>query len=700
MSAIVSGTIIASDRQIDRELSWLDFNERVLTLASEQRVPLLERTKFCAIFASNLDEFYEVRVAGLQDLIAPARDPKAQRETLADARLAGRVVGEIGARVQELVVRQAEMLRRELLPELAANGIEIVGYQSLSAADRARFEDIYQRAVFPVLTPLAVDPGHPFPYLSNLSLNLGAVVVHPENGERRFARVKVPPLLPRFLVSEDGRRFLPLEDLMDAHLGTLFPGMRIEQTFQFRVTRDTDLDLEEEDAADLLTAVEDELRRRRFGRAVRLEVREGIPPDVLELLLEELDLHHRDVTRVDGMLDLGRLWALHRLDRPELKDEPWTPRVPARLRPDVGESPDIFLAIRDGDVLVHHPYDSFKDSVEAFVEQAAVDPKVVAIKLTLYRTSGDSPIAKALIQAAEGGKQVAVLVELKARFDEQANIGWARAMEQAGVHVVYGIVGLKTHTKVALVVRQEADGLRRYCHVATGNYHPSTARLYEDMGLFTTDEAIGNDVTRLFNHLTGFSQATAYERLVVAPAGVRPRITELIKNEHPNESRGAGRIFMKMNSLVDPQIIESLYDASNAGVEIDLVIRGICCLRPGVPGMSENIRVRSIVGRFLEHSRVFHFANGAAQGVPIWLIGSADLMPRNLDRRVEALVPILDSNLIAELRRLADVLLADNVGAWVLTPEAQWVRVRPAEHEEAVDAQSMFQRLASLRADA
>ena len=654
----------------------------------DPEVALLERVKFCAIFASNLDEFFEVRVAGIKDQIEAGVEQRTLDGLKPRAQLAV-----LRSAVRDLVARHDAVFFHELLPALAAQAISIVRWSDLQDSDRLALEQIFVEGVFPVLTPLAVDPGHPFPYISNLSLNLGATVVDPVTGDRRFARVKVPSLLPRFVALPDGRRFIPLEELIRSHFQNLFPGMEIASSYTFRVTRNADISLEEGEAEDLLAAVEIELRRRRFGRAVRLEVSNSIPEDVVAMLVDELELEPLDVSRIEGPIDLTGLWPLIGLDRPELKDEPWKPRTPLILQEDAEGRVDFFARIRSGDILVHHPYDSFASSVERFIQSAATDPDVLSIKLTLYRTSGDSPVVKALIDAAERGKQVAALVELKARFDEQANIVWARKLEEAGVHVVYGLVGLKTHTKVALVVRAESDGLRRYCHVATGNYNSATARIYEDLGLFSARPALGDDLIKLFNGLTGFSRPVDYTYLVVAPTGMREKMLDLITNEMPSATRGPGRIILKMNSLVDQSVIEALYDASQAGVEIDLIIRGICCLRPGVTGRSDNIRVRSIVGRFLEHSRLWFFANGSGTEQPAFLIGSADMMPRNLDRRVEAIVPILDPGLQGRLKGLLDTLLSDNVSAWHLSATGEWTRaVRTDENELLLSAHRIFQQ--------
>ncbi len=670
-------TIASSpDRFLNRELSWIDFDARVLALASNPQVPLLERLKFVAIFSQNLDEFFQVRVAGLKDQVAAGLGNRT-----ADGRSARTQLREIRERLQEERHRAEELLLSELIPQLAAAEVDFVPFAALDVSDRAHLEQFFHDRVFPVLTPLAVDPGHPFPYISDLSLNLAVVVNDPVSGDQRFARVKVPNLLPRFVAMPDGRRFVALEEIIAAHLDVLFPGMELGAHHAFRVTRNADLTLEEDEADDLLEAVEIELRRRRFGRAVRLEVDDTVTTEILELLLRELDLDHEDVYRCSGPLDLGGLMSVHGIDRPDLKDAPWMPVTQPRL---TGESPDqpvdIFAAIREGDVLLHHPYESFSGSVEEFIRQASRDPKVLAIKLTLYRTSSDTSIIKSLVRAAERGKQVAALVELKARFDEKKNIGWARELENAGVHVVYGLKGLKIHTKTTLVVREEADGIRRYCHVGTGNYNPKTARLYDDLGLLTCDPDIGSDLTQLFNLLTGFARDPRFTKLLVAPQAVRPGIARLIDGEATHGEQG--RIVLKMNSLVDPDLIDSLYRASQAGTSIDLIVRGICCLRPGVPGLSETIRVRSIVGRYLEHSRIYHFGHGAGAG-PITYIGSADLMPRNLDRRVEALVPIEDAALQRHIQRIIDVQLADDRLAWTLDADSRWRRVQSTSGVES-----------------
>ena len=594
----------------------------------------------------------------------------------------------IRGRVQELVARQSELFVDDMVPALAAAGIRFSGLAELSAEDLAYLDEVFERRVFPVLTPLAVDPGHPFPYISNLSLNLAITVRDPTSGEPRFARVKVPPLLPRFIVLPDGERFVPLEDVIADHLDALFPGMEVIEQHPFRVTRNADLTLEEEEADDLLAAVELELRRRRFGRAVRLEVMPGMPAEVRELLVRELELRPDDVYTVAGALDLSGLFAVVDLDRPDLKSEPWVPQTQPVLQGTEDGSADMFAVLRARDVLVHHPYDSFRSSVEAFIAAAAEDPAVRAIKQTLYRTSGDSPIVKSLISAAESGKQVAALVELKARFDEQRNIGFVKQLEEAGVHVVYGLVGLKTHSKCALVVRQEADGIRRYLHLGTGNYNPNTAVAYEDLGLLSSDAALGADLTELFNYLTGYSRQIGYRKLLVAPLSMRDAMIMRIEREM-SAPEGAGHLILKMNSLSDPAVIDALYAASAAGVRIELIVRGICCLRAGVPGLSENITVRSIVGGFLEHSRIYWFANGP--GGPEMLLGSADLMPRNLDHRVEVMFPVVAPELVDRLRDILALALADDVEAWELHPDGAWTRVPTVAGVSIQDA---------LRADA
>jgi polyphosphate kinase len=687
-------------RFLNRELSWLRFNERVLATATMPGVPLLERAKFCAIFSQNLDEFFQVRVAGLKDQVAAGIDRPSP-----DGRTPAQQLAEIAGRVQVLVARSEEIFLAQIVPDLAQQGIVLSAWEDLDDDDRKFLVEEFESRIFPVLTPLSVDPGHPFPYISSLSLNLAVIVRDPVTAERRFARVKVPATLSRFLVLPDGERFVPLEKVISEHLDLLFEGMEILEHVPFRVTRNADLTLEEEEADDLLVAVELELRRRRFGRAVRLEIDADASEEVRELLVRELDLTDEDVYAYRGPLDLGGLWALQALDRPDLKVHPWAPVTPARLTPGEGDRSDLFATIRAGDVLVQHPYESFVTSVEEFIRQASRDPKVLAIKITLYRTSGGSSIVRSLIRAAEEGKQVAALVELKARFDEANNIEWARALEEAGVHVTYGLVGLKTHCKTTMVVREESGSLRRYCHIGTGNYNDATAKNYEDVGLFTCDEQIGADLTQLFNFLTGYSRKVAYQQILVAPHTLRQGLEDLIAQEI--EAARAGRpaaIRLKVNSLVDPRFIDLLCEASQAGVEIDLVVRGTCCLRPGVPGRSERIRVRSLIGRYLEHSRIFRFANGAGPGVPATFIGSADLMPRNLDRRVEILVPVLDPTCVEQLVRILDVVLADQRLAWTLDATGTWHKVpvvnrvdADGELERPVDAHRVLQEVARGR---
>lgn len=660
-----------AERFLNRELTWLDFNERVLALAADVSLPVLERTKFCAIFSRNLDEFFQVRVAGLKDQVAAGLTKGSP-----DGRSPGQQLIEVSERVEELVARMEHVFLDQLVPDLAAAGVVLSSWAELDDDDRKFLVGEFDDRIFPVLTPLAVDPGHPFPYISNLSLNLAVLVRDPESHDRRFARVKVPATLPRFIVLPDGERFVPLEQVIAAHLGRLFEGMDIEHHFPFRVTRNADLTVEEEDADDLLLAVELELRRRRFGSAVRLEVEATMNDEVRELLCRELDVAADDVYEARAPLDLGGLSALQALDRPDLKVAPWTPVTPARLTPTEGNTLDLFAVIAAGDVLVHHPYESFTTSVEEFVRQASYDPQVLTIKVTLYRTSGDSDLIRSLIRAAEHGKQVAALVELKARFDEAANIEWARALEEAGVHVTYGLVGLKTHCKTVLVVRDESGRLRRYAHMGTGNYNASTAKIYEDIGLFTADPDLGADLAQLFNYLTGYARNVSYRRLLVAPHSLRDGLVALIHQEVEAARAGApARITLKTNNLVDSKMIDELYAASVAGVPIEVVVRGSCCLRPGVPGLSDNITVRSIIGRFLEHSRVYRFANGAGEGRPSTYIGSADLMPRNLDRRVETLVPVDDERLGDRLGEALELLLADDTLAWELDADGHWTHV-------------------------
>jgi polyphosphate kinase len=671
------------DGLLDRDLSWLDFNARVLALADDPSVPLLERLKFLAIFSANLDEFFMVRVAGLAGRVAAGLGSAAAGGLEPAAQLKA-----IRARVLDLVEQQNAIFG-SLLPTLAEAGICLGAAGGVEAADREELERRFEDQLFPVLTPLAVDPGHPFPYISNLSLNLAVLVRDTHDGQQRFARVKVPPLLARFQVTAGGARFYPLEQVIAEHLPMLFPGMEIEAAHPFRVSRNADLMVGDEEADDLLAAVEMQLRQRRFGRAVRLEVDSGMPAGVRQLLLRELQLGADDLYETDQLLDLGSLSELYALNRPELKYATWTPVPPEGL---AASSADIFAVLGSRDILLHHPYDSF-GAVEAFIDQAATDPDVLAIKQTMYRTSLESVIPRALIRAAEAGKQVAVLVELTARFSEEVNIAWAHRLEEAGVHVVYGLVGLKTGAKATMVVRRERGGLRRYCHIGTGNYDAATARHYEDVGLLTGDDDIGADLNDLFNYLTGYSRRTGYRKLAVAPANLRERIVELIRD---TAATPGGRIAMKMNNLVDDEIIEALYAAAKAGCDVDLVIRGICRLRPGVPGLSERIRVRSVVGRYLEHSRIFAFAS--SDGRTRSFIGSADLTPSNLDRRVQLLCPVENSAPAGRLEEIMAVQLSHAGGAWTLGPDGTWTLAAPSGRgAEAGFAQLEFQRLAHQR---
>ena len=661
---------LPEDRFLNRELSWLDFNARVLALAEDPSTPLLERAKFLAIFASNLDEFYMVRVAGLKRRLSAGLPVRG-----GDGLPLRTQLERIAEKTATLVTRHAACFVDDVLPKLAAEDIRVLRWADLGDAERERLRTYFREKIFPVLTPLAVDPAHPFPYISGRSLNLAVSVRDPDGGPELFARVKVPNNVPRFVrVDRDqpGVRMLPVEDLISVHLSQLFSGMQVVECHLFRVTRNAEVEVDEDRDEDLLQALERELARRRFGPPVRLEVAASISDHMLELLVRELDMDAQDVLRVRGLLDLSALWQLYgEADRPDLADPPFVPATHPRLTE--GEVPrSVFATLRDGDVLVHHPYHSFATSVQRFVEQAAADPNVLAIKQTLYRTSGDSPIVDALVEAAAAGKQVVVLVELKARFDEVANIGWARTLERAGCHVVYGLVGLKTHCKTALVVRQEGNQIRRYCHIGTGNYHPKTARLYEDFGMLTADPEIGADLTDLFNVLTGYSRQTAYRRLLVAPQGIRSGLIERIEREIAHVRLGMpGLVQFKVNALVDEEVTDALYRASQAGVHVDLIIRGMCTLRPGVPGLSENIRVRSILGRFLEHSRVFRFGNNG--DAEFW-IGSADLMHRNLDRRVEALVQVSDPVARAELDHVLGAAMSPDVDAFELAADGTWTR--------------------------
>jgi polyphosphate kinase len=670
---------LPEDRYLNRELSWLDFNARVLALAADPSLPLLERAKFLAIFASNLDEFYMVRVAGLK-----RRDEMGLSVRSADGLSPREQLRRISERTQQIASRHAHVFSDSVRPALAEKGVVIVTWAQLDDAERGRLSAYFHEQVFPVLTPLAVDPAHPFPFVSGLSLNLAITVKHPDDGGQHFARIKVPDNVDRFveLDSRDGElRFLPMEELIAAFLTVLFPGLEIVEHHAFRITRNADFEVEEDRDEDLLQALERELARRRFGSPVRLEVADDMTENMLELLLRELDVNPGDVIEVPGLLDLSSLWQIYGVDRPELKDPPFVPATP----PAFGEREtpkSIFATLRDGDVLVHHPYDSFSTTVQRFIEQAAADPNVLAIKQTLYRTSGDSPIVNALIDAASAGKQVVALVEIKARFDEQANIKWARELEKAGVHVVYGLIGLKTHCKTCLVVRREGSTIRRYCHIGTGNYNPKTARLYEDVGLLTASPDIGADLTDLFNSLTGYSRKDSYRNLLVAPQGVRRGIIERIEREVAATREGAeGRIRLKANALVDEQVIDALYRASQAGVRVEVVVRGICALRPGAAGFSENITVRSILGRFLEHSRIIHF-----RAIDEFWIGSADMMHRNLDRRVEVMAQVKDPRLKIQLDDMFGSTMNPATRSWELGADGSWA-ASPQEGQSVRDHQ-------------
>jgi len=675
------------ERFSSRELSRLEFGARLLDLADDHMLPILDRCKFVAIFADMIDEFFQVRVVSLEDKVAagvqtPSIDGVRPRQQLESIR----------ERVLALVERQDRLVLDALLPELAQKGIAIVAFSSLGTEDHDRMTKYFDENVYPVLTPLAVDPGHPFPMISNLSLNIAVYVRDDVTGEERSARVKVPNSLPRFLQANENQWCL-LEDLITSNLSRLFSGMTVGRADLFRVTRNADLTLEEDEADDLLVALEVELRRRRFGEALRVEIQSGMSPVFLELLVDQLEIDRSNVYVTDAPLGLHDLWTLYAIDRPDLKGEGWSPITPRRLH-DGEHVGDIFAAIREDDILLHHPYESFTDSVEMFIAQAAADPKVVGIKMTLYRTSGDSPIVASLIHAAEQGKQVAALVELKARFDEAANIEWAKALEDVGVHVVYGIVGLKTHSKTALVLRSEGATTARYVHIATGNYNGKTARTYEDFGLLTSDPAITDDVGELFNFLTGFSRIGEYKKIMVSPLSTRTRVIELINLQR---DRGrSGRIAIKVNGLTDPMIIDALYEASSAGVEIRLEVRTLCSLRPGVAGLSENITVHSLVGEFLEHSRIMIFGTPGDPEFSIWL-GSADLMERNLDRRVEVQVPIENRMLQQELLEAFEVTWRDDLFTWVLGTDRRWRRLQAVND---FSAQSEFKRLALLRSRA
>ena len=691
-----------TNRFIDRELTWLDFNERVLEQAEDRTLPLLERAWFLAIFSSNLDEFYMVRVAGLMRRIKAGITP-----VRASGLDANQVLAQVTSRAKELTARQAALFQEDIRPALAERNVKILGWDELNSDQQERLTRYFRHQIYPVLTPLAVDPSHPFPYISGLSLNLAVILRNPRSGKEHFARIKVPDSLPR-LVQVPGRELdaadkaagcavIPIEIVIGQHLDHLFPGMDILEHHLFRVTRNEDLEVEEDDAENLLKAMEKELERRRFGDCVRLEVEDTISSFTRRYLVRALGLKADDVFELPAPLDLTCLNQLHDLDIPDLKYPRFVPVTAAGLAAyESSSAPDVFAAMREHDVLLHHPYDSFSTSVQEFVAQAAADPKVLAIKQTLYRTSGDSPIVDALIEAAEAGKQVVAIVEIKARFDEEANISWARKLERAGVHVVYGMVGLKTHCKLLLVVRQESDGLRRYCHVGTGNYHPKTARGYEDLGLLTCDRDVAQDLTTLFNQLSGYAPRARFRRLLVAPRGLRDGLVEHIEQEIVNHRAGLPAwIRIKVNSIVDETVIDALYRASRAGVPVDIVVRGICGLRAGVEGLSENIRVRSILGRFLEHSRIYAFAGG---GQTELFIGSADLMHRNLDRRVEALVRITDPAMVEDLEWLVTHCASDDVSSWHLQPDGSWERhLVDAEGNRLEDIQTSLMARARSR---
>lgn len=688
---------------LSRELSWLEFNRRVLAEATDPQNPLLERLKFLAIFSSNLDEFFMVRVAGIK------RQIEAQvNKVTADGRTPQQQLNAIHERLLPMVTEQHQYFEQQIRPELAQNGIHLLSYIDLNQEQRTYLKNYFDEGIFPVLTPLAIDRSHPFPYLSNLSLNLAVVLRNPETKEELFARVKVPSSLPRFIslpkelrVQENGEFSpwvgIPIGQVIAHNLESLFPGMDIQDYYIFRITRDADLAVQEDEADDLLLAIEQELRKRRVGGSVvRLEINSSIPDYLRDLLVDELELESEDIYTVDGLMGLRDLMSFLSLPLPELKDKPWNAVLPRWMKesediiPSNSETDekDIFAILRQKDVLVHHPYHSFSATVQEFINQAAHDPHVLAIKMTLYRTSGDSPIITALINAAENGKQVAVLVELKARFDEENNIQWAKKLEQTGVHVVYGLVGLKTHTKIVMVVRQEQDKIRRYVHIGTGNYNHKTAKLYTDLGLLSACPDLGADLTDLFNFLTGYSRQQSYRKLLVAPVNMRKRFLELIRREIEQANQGkTGRIVVKLNSLVDPEIIATLYEASQAGVGIDLIVRGTCSLRPGLEGISDNIKVISIIGRFLEHSRIFYFYNGGQEEV---YIGSADWMSRNLNRRVEAVTPIKDPDIAKELEEILGIMLSDNRKAWDLQSDGQYIQRHPPENTPELIAHDIF----------
>jgi len=681
-SGVATRAAQVDDRYLNRELSTIDFNARVLALAEQKGIPLLERAKFLAIFASNMDEFFQVRVAGLKQqadvgIRTRSSDGLTPREQLSA----------IAAKVVPLAERHARIFAEDVMPALIEAGVRVLRWSELEDAQREELNQLFREKIFPVLTPLAVDSGRPFPYISNLSVNLAVLVRDSSAGRMHFARIKMPPLLPRFVAFSEERCFAPLEEVIAANLDQLFPGMEIVEHHTFRVTRNADLEIDD-GADDLLEALEEQLTKRRARPAVRLEVEQTIPQHVLELLMSELEVESEDVYMLPAPLDLSGLWSLHAIDRPDLKDEPYVPVT----HPDLSladQDVSIFEVIGDRDVLVHHPYESFATSVQRFIEEAAADPDVLAIKQTLYRTAG-SPIVAALIEAAERGKQVVVLIEIKARFDESANIAWARTLEKAGCHVVYGVAGLKTHCKLCLIVRDEGESLRQYVHVGTGNYNPITARIYEDLGLFTADPELAAEVAHLFNYITGFSRDKKYRWMIVAPPRMRDRMIKMIEREAKlSTPEQPGRIIMKMNNLSDDAIVDALYDASEQGVKIDLIVRSICTLRPGMKSLSKNVSVRSIVGRFLEHSRVFYFQNGGDEQI---YIGSADMMPRNLERRVEALALVKAPELREQLKLTLELALSDNSSAWTLDRHGRWSRVAPAEDEVRLDFQEQMMR--------
>ncbi|MCU1578220.1 MAG: degradosome polyphosphate kinase [Rhodoglobus sp.] len=694
-SSVDDGTL-PPDRFLDRELSWLAFNQRVLELGEDESLPLLERANFLAIFASNLDEFFMVRVAGLKrriltGLAVPTNVGRAPLDVLAD----------VSAKAHELQERHALAFRNSVKPALDEAGIHIETWADLDESDRERVDEIFSSQIFPVLMPLAVDPAHPFPYISGLSLNLSIRVRNPKTAKEEFARLKVPPMLPRFMKLPDDERgltrYIPLEDLISNHLGDLFPGMVILEHHEFRVTRNEDVEVDEDESENLIQALEKQILNRRFGPPIRLEITDDMDAVTLGLLMSELDITEQEVYKLPAPLDLGGLFQLTRIDRPALKFERWVPTTSVNLLPvEANDTADIFASIARQDILLHHPYESFATSVQAFLEQAAADPNVLAIKQTLYRTSGDSPIVEALIAAAESGKAVLALVEIKARFDETANISWARKLEKAGVHVVYGLVGLKTHCKLALVVRQEAGVLRHYSHIGTGNYNPKTSRIYEDLGLLTADDQVGKDLTRLFNELSGYAIEKKFKRLLVAPLHLRKGLLKRISVEADNARDGLpSGIRIKLNSIVDEAIIDALYRASNVGVPVELVVRGICGLRPGQAGASENIRVRSILGRYLEHARIFSFVNN---GDPQVFIGSADMMHRNLDRRVEALVRITSPDHLKQLDEIFDLAMSDDTASWWLDETGSWTRhSRADDGTPLADMQNVLMKQISQR---